>query len=82
MKIFSRLLSVITISIDGSHITCKKGKIHPETANDLRSFFSGLKLSKAEIWIDGSRKVTFSDEIPVKYHQKLRNLLIGVHAPS
>ena len=82
MKYFSRLFSVTAISITDSHISCIKGKISPALTNELRSFFSGLDHADAEIWIDGSGKVSFSGEIPTRYHQRLRNLLIGVHPPS
>ncbi|MDB4544788.1 hypothetical protein N9Z83_02480 [Akkermansiaceae bacterium] len=82
MKWFSRLLSVTAIAITDSHVTCKKGTITPQLTNDLRSFFSGLDHTNAEIWIDGAGKVSFSSEIPVRYHQRLRNILIGVHRSS
>ena len=82
MKWFSRLLSVTVISITGSKITCKKGKITPSLIGELQDIFSDLSISWAEIWIDGAGKVSFSIEIPSRYHQRLRNLLIGVHPTS
>ncbi len=82
MKWFSRLLSVTVISITGSNITCKKGKITPSLIGELQDIFIGLSISWAEIWIDGAGKVSFSIEIPSRYHQRLRNLLIGVHPTS
>lgn len=82
MKWFSRLFSNIAISIDSSEITCKKGKITPGLATDLRALASDLDLSKAEVWIDGTGKISFSREIPARYHQRFRNLLAGVHRPS
>ena len=82
MKWFSRLFSVTVISITGSNITCKKGKITPGLIGDLQEIFSDLSISRAEIWIDGAGKVSFSTEIHSRYHQRLRNLLIGVHSPS
>ena len=82
MKWFSRLLSVTAISINGSHITCKKGKITPGLKKDLHDLFSDMNISKAEIWLDGSGKISFSREIPPRYHQRFRNLLIGVHLSS
>ena len=82
MKWFSRLLSVTVISITGPNITCKKGKITPSLIGELQDIFSDLSISWAEIWIDGAGKVSFSIEIPSRYHQRLRNLLIGVHPTS
>ena len=82
MKWFSRLLSVTVISITGSNITCKKGKITPSLIGELQDIFSDLSISWAEIWIDGAGKVSFSIEIPSRYHQRLRNLLIGAHPTS
>ena len=82
MKWFSRLFSVTVISITGSNITCKKGKITPGLIGDLQEIFSDLSISRAEIWIDGAGKVSFSTEIPSRYHQRLRNLLIGVYSSS
>ena len=82
MKWFSRLLSVTVISITGSNITCKKGKITPSLIGELQDIFSDLSISWAEIWIDGAGKVSFSIEIPSRYHQRLRNLLIGVPPTS
>ena len=80
MKWFSRLFSVTAIEITDSHVFCRKGKITPELANDLRSFFLGLDHAKAEIWINGAGKISFSSEIPTRYHQRLRNLIAGVHS--
>ncbi|MCH1508476.1 MAG: DUF3634 family protein [Akkermansiaceae bacterium] len=82
MKWFSRLLSVTVISITGSNITCKKGKITPSLIGEIQDIFSDLSISWAEIWIDGAGKVSFSIEIPSRYHQRLRNLLIGAHPTS
>lgn len=82
MKWFSRLLSVTVISITISNITCRKGKITPGLIGDLKEIFPGLSISGAEIWTDGAGKVSFPTEIPSRYHQRLRNLLIDVHPPS
>lgn len=45
MKWFSRLLSVTVISITGSNITCKKGKITPSLIGELQDIFSDLSIS-------------------------------------
>jgi hypothetical protein len=82
MKWFSRLFSVTVISITGSNITCKKGKITRGLIGDLQDILSDLSISRGEIWINGAGKVSFSTEIPFLCHQRLRNLLIGVHPPS
>ena len=82
MKWFSRLLPVTVISITGSNITCRKGKIIPSIIGDLKDIFRGLSISGSEIWVDGVGKVSFSTEIPSRYHQRLRDLNIDVHPPS
>jgi hypothetical protein len=59
MKWFSRLFSVTVISITGSNITCKKGKITRGLIGDLQDILSDLSISRGEIWINGAEKSLF-----------------------
>ncbi len=79
MKFLSRLLSSQAICIKKRNAISLKGKHTNHHLSEIASLCEEHGVQKAEIWISGNRKITFSSEIPEKIHQRLRNIIINTN---
>jgi len=75
MKFLSRLLSSQAICIKKGKAISLKGKHTNRHLSEIASLCEEHGVQKAEIWINGNGKITFSPEIPQKIHQRLRNII-------
>lgn len=75
MKFLSRLLSSQVISIIEGKAISLKGKHTKRHLTEIASLCEENGIRKAEIWISGNHKITFSSEIPEKIHQRLKNII-------
>jgi hypothetical protein len=75
MKIFSRFFAVTAIRISEGRAKQLKGKLYPKTLREVSMLCSDLSLTRGEIWIDKAGKITFSNEINKRFHQRFRNVL-------
>jgi hypothetical protein len=72
----ARLLSTRTIRIDGGVARTTKGKCTRKTLHEIERVFRDIHLSQGEIWVAGDGHASFSSEIPEKYHQRFRNIIV------
>ncbi len=79
MKFLSRLLSSQAICIKKGKAISLKGKRTNRYLSEIASLCEEHGAQKAEIWISGNGKITFSTEIPEKIHQRIRNIVINSH---
>lgn len=75
MRFFARLRSVTVIVIVEGKASASKGLVPRAVLEDLTVLCGDEGIGKAEIWIGGDGRRTFSGEIPPHLHQRLRNVL-------
>ena len=84
MQWFDRWRSTITITItvDASRATCRKGKVSHPCLADVASAFRHAGLTNGEIYLTADGRLDFSADIPARHHQQIRNVVLGHHNPS
>ena len=75
MKFLSRLLSVTAITFAHGRCQVVRGKVERHRLEALGACLAEAGVGRAEIWIAGDGRVTFSREISPLLHQRLRNIL-------
>jgi ABC-type hemin transport system ATPase subunit len=75
MKWFSRLFADVSIQISGGDVRVIKGKVSPQKMGELKLLCHDLLLKRGEVWVDKIGKISFSDEIDERHHQKFRNVM-------
>ena len=75
MKFLSRLLSVTAITFAHGRCQVVRGKVGHHQLEALGACLAEAGVPRAEIWIAGNGRVTFSREIGPALHQRLRNIM-------
>jgi hypothetical protein len=75
MHFLSRLFSTTAISFEKGRCVALKGKLPGSILRDLAGCLEEAEIARAEIWLAGNGRVSFSRDIPDNLCQRLRNIL-------
>lgn len=75
MKFFSRFFAYSAIRISGADVFVVKGKHTNRLLFAISSLCKDCEIDEGEIWFNSVGRVSFSKEIPERFHQRLRNVI-------
>ena len=75
MNLLRRWLSTTAIRFQNGRCTLLKGKAPSHQLSAIADLLRDAQIPQAELWLNSTRRTTFSPNIPTHLHQPLRNIL-------